>query len=183
MAESFTNVSTRKIGVTTSVNTATVGAAGFAITNCSTFNVSPGMLVDHSNFVKGTRVTVINTASNFGTSGEITVDTVSTNTETLENATIGFHTVSSVYTASEKTILVGGTLANNTNSQIEATVMLNQSGNDNINIIASAPIPAGSSLVISDAGKLVVGIGCTISVSTYSDNAVDSSFSFLKGVS
>ena len=61
--------------------------------------------------------------------------------------------------------------------------MLNQSGNDNIIIIASAPIPAGSSLVISDAGKLVVGIGSTISVSTNSDNAVDSSFSFLKGVS
>ena len=183
MAESFANASSRAVGVTSSVSTASIGAKATSITNISTFNVSPGMAVDHANFIGGTRVKAVSTPSNFGTSGVITVDQTSTNTSALTNQSVGFHTVSAIDTPTEKSILVGGTLSNNTNSQIRASVYLSQHGNDHINIISDAPIPEGSSLVISDAGKLVVGIGSTVSVSTNTDNALDVSLSFLRGVS
>ena len=78
--------------------------------------------------------------------------------------------------------MVGGTLSNNTSSQVNASVVLSQADNEHINVLHDVPIPAGSSLVLSDAGKLVVGIGSTIGVSVHSNSAVDASFSFLKGV-
>ena len=79
--------------------------------------------------------------------------------------------------------MVGGTLSNNTNSQIKATVTVDQNNNEHIAVIHDAPIPEGSSLVISDAGKMVVGVGSTVSVSTSADSSSDVVFSFLKGVS
>ena len=101
----------------------------------------------------------------------------------MGSQTVGFHTAVSVYTAAQKTILVGGTLSNNTNSQIKATVTVDQNNNEHIAVIHDAPIPEGSSLVISDAGKMVVGVGSTVSVSTSADSSSDVVFSFLKGVS
>jgi hypothetical protein len=183
MAESFANASSRAIGVTSSVTTASIGAQATTITNISTFNVNAGMLVDHPNFIGGTRVKSVDVASNFGTSGQITVDQTSSNTTALTSQIVGFHTVTSIDTPTEKSILVGGTLSNNTTGQVRASVILSQHNNEHINIIHDAPIPEGSSLVISDGGKLVVGIGSTISVSTNTDNALDVSLSFLRGVS
>ena len=183
MAESFANASSRAIGVTSSVTTASIGVQATTITNISTFNVSAGMLVDHPNFIGGTRVKSVDVASNFGTSGQITVDQTSSNTTALTGQIVGFHTVTSIDTPTEKSILVGGTLSNNTTGQVRASVILSQHNNEHINIIHDAPIPEGSSLVISDGGKLVVGIGSTISVSTNTDNALDVSLSFLRGVS
>ena len=92
MAESFANASSRAVGVTSSVSTASIGANATSITNISTFNVSPGMAVDHANFIGGTRVKAVSTPSNFGTSGVITVDQTSTNTSALTNQSVGFHT-------------------------------------------------------------------------------------------
>ena len=168
--------------MTSSVTTASIGVATGRITNISTFNVSVGSIVDTAHFIGGTRVLTVETASNFGTSGEVIVDSTSTNTTAATGQGVGFHTVSSVYTATEKSILVGGTLSNNTSSQVNASVVLSQAGNEHINVLHDVPIPAGSSLVLSDAGKLVVGIGSTVGVSVDSDSAVDASFSFLKGV-
>ena len=183
MAESFSNSSSRAVGVTSSVSTASIAANATGITNISTFNVNVGMVVDHPNFIGGTRVTAVSTPSNFGTSGVIVVDQTSSNTSALTNQSVGFHTVTAINTAATKSILVGGTLSNNTNSQIRASVYLHQASNEHINIIHDAPIPEGSSLVISDAGKIVVGVGSTLAVSTNTDNALDVSLSLLSGVS
>lgn len=183
MAESFANKAQRRIGVTSSVLTASIGVATNRITNMSTFNVNAGAIVDTAYFVGGTRVLSVVYPSNFGTSGEVIVDSTSTNASAVTNQQIGFHTVTAVETAAEKSILVAGTLANNTNNQVKVSVILSQEDNEHINIIHDAPIPAGSSLVLSDAGKIVVGVGSTVSVAVNADQAVDVSFSFLRGVS
>ena len=96
MAESFSNESQRRIGVTSSVTTASIGVATDRITNISTFNVSVGSIVDTAHFIGGTRVLTVETASNFGTSGEVIVDSTSTNTTAATGQGVGFHTVSSV---------------------------------------------------------------------------------------
>ena len=183
MPESFANKAQRRIGVTTSVTTASIGLATDRITNISTFNVAVGALVDTAYFIGGTRVTAINVASNFGIGGSITVDSTSTNVSSATTQAVGFHSVTTLDTATEKSILVAGTLANNTSGSVKASVILSQEDNEHINIIHDAPIPAGSSLVLSDAGKLVVGVGSTVSVAVNGDQALDVSFSFLRGVS
>lgn len=183
MPESFANKAQRRIGVTSSVFTASIGAGSNTITNISTFNVNPGAIVDTAYFIGGTRVLSVDTPSNFGTSGVITVDSTSTNVSAATTQSVGFHSVTTLDTATEKSILVAGTLANNTNGQVKASVILSQQDNEHINIIHDAPIPAGSSLVLSDAGKLVVGVGSTVSIAVDGDQALDVSFSFLRGVS
>ena len=45
MAESFANKSQRRVGVTTTVRTASIGLATDRITNISTFNVAVGAVV------------------------------------------------------------------------------------------------------------------------------------------
>ncbi len=182
MAESFANKSVRRVGVTTTVRTASIGLATDRITNISTFNVAVGALVDAAQFVGGTRVLTIETASNFGTSGEVIVDSTSTNVSAALTQTVGFHSMTAIDTPTEKTILVAGTLANNTVDQVTASVVLEQHNNESINIVHDVPIPAVSSLVLSDAGKLVVGIGSTLSVAVNSNSGVDVSFSLLRGV-
>lgn len=182
MPESFANKSVRRVGVTTTVYTASIGVATNRITNISTYNVAVGALVDSQFFVGGTRVTTINTASNFGTSGVVSVDSTSTNVAAAITQTVGFNSITSIDTPTEKSILVAGTLANNTTSQLRASLILSQHNNEHVNIIHDAPIPEGSSLVISDAGKLVVGIGSTLSVAVNGNQAVDVSFSFLRGI-
>lgn len=182
MAESFANKSVRRVGVTSTVYTASIGVATNRITNISTYNVAEGALVDSQWFIGGTRVKTINIASNFGTSGDITVDSTSTNVSAATTQTVGFNSVTAIDTPTEKTILVAGTFANNTNSQLKASLILSQANNEHINIVHNVPIPEGSSLVISDAGKLVVGIGSTLSVAVNGNEAVDVSFSFLRGV-
>ena len=182
MAESFTNKSIRRVGVTTSVTTASIGVATDRITNISTWNTAVGALVDAVQFVGGTRVKTIDTASNFGTSGVVIVDSTSTNVAAATTQTVGFHSVTSLYTAAEKTILIGGTFANNTNSQVKASLVLSQEDNQHVNIVHDVPVPEGSSLVISEAGKIVVGIGSTLSAAVNADMGCDVVFSFLKGV-
>ena len=182
MAESFANKSQRRVGVTSSVITGVIGVATDRITNISTFNVAVGAVVDATNFIGGTRVTAVNVASNFGIGGSITVDSTSLNASAATTQTVGFHSVTAIDTPTEKTILVAGTLANNTTTQRKASVILSQHDNEHINIVHEVPIPAGSSLVLSDAGKLVVGIGSTLSVAVDGDAAVDVAFSFLRGV-
>jgi hypothetical protein len=182
MAESFANKSVRRVGVTTTVYTASIGVATDRITNISTYNVAVGALVDNPFFIGGTRVTTINTASNFGTGGIVTVDSTSSNVSAATTQTVGFNSVTAIDTPTEKTIVVAGTFANNTDSQLRASLILSQANNEHVNIVHNVPIPEGSSLVISDAGKVVVGVGSTLSVAVNGNEAVDVSFSFLRGV-
>jgi hypothetical protein len=182
MAESFANKSQRRVGVTTTVYTASVGLSTNRITNISTYNVATGALVDSPWFIGGTRVLSVDVASNFGTSGEVTVDSRSTNVSAATTQTVGFNSVTAIDTPTEKTILVAGTFANNTNSQLRASLILSQHNNEHINIVHDVPIPEGSTLILSDAGKLVVGIGSTLSVAVNGNEAIDVSFSFLRGV-
>lgn len=183
MAESFANKSLRRVGVTSSVHTASIAAASDRITNISTFNVAVGALVDATQFIGGTRVLEIVSASNFGTSGEVRVDSTSSNVSTATVQTVGFNSVTAIDTATDKSILIGGTLANNTDNQLKVSVILSQQDNEHINVIHDVPIPAGSSLVLSDAGKLVVGIGSTLSIAVNADQGIDASISLLRGVS
>jgi hypothetical protein len=183
MPESFANKSQRRVGVTSSVHTASIAAASDRITNISTFNVNVGALVDATQFIGGTRVLQVVSASNFGTGGEVRVDSTSSNVSAATTQTVGFNSVTAIDTPSEKSILVAGTLANNTPDQLKASVILSQHNNEHINVVHDVPIPAGSSLVLSDAGKLVVGIGSTVSVSVNTNSGVDVALSFLRGVS
>ena len=183
MPESFANKSQRRVGVTTTVRTASIGVATDRITNISTFNVNPGALVDANQFIGGTRVIAVNVASNFGVGGSITVDATSNNVAAATTQTVGFNSVTAIDTATDKSILIGGTLANNTDNQLKVSVILSQQDNEHINVIHDVPIPAGSSLVLSDAGKLVVGIGSTLSIAVNADQGIDASISLLRGVS
>lgn len=183
MAESFANKSLRRVGVTSSVHTASIGVATDRITNISTFNVAVGALVDSNSFIGGTRVLAVNVASNFGIGGSVTVDSNSNNVSAATTQTVGFNSVTAIDTPSDKSILIGGTLANNTSSQLKASIILSQQNNEHINVIHDVPIPAGSSLVLSDAGKLVVGVGSTLSLAVNANQGVDVSISLLRGVS
>ena len=183
MAESFANKSQRRVGVTTTVRTASIGVATDRITNISTFNVNPGALVDANQFIGGTRVLQVVSASNFGTGGEVRVDSTSSNVSAATTQTVGFNSVTAIDPPSDKSILIGGTLANNTSSQLKASIILSQQNNEHINVIHDVPIPAGSSLVLSDAGKLVVGVGSTLSLAVNANQGVDVSISLLRGVS
>ena len=49
-------------------------------------------------------------------------------------------------------------------------------------LLADIPVPNGSSVVISDAGKTVLGAGDTVRVFSNTNNSLDVNFSFLTGV-
>ena len=83
--------------------------------------------------------------------GQVTVDRTSTNGATATSQTVKFMTPTTLYTSSgQKTILIGGTFANNTNNQVGLTVEVTDTscfwcyGE----IISKIPVPAGSSFVI-----------------------------------
>ena len=136
-------------------------------------------LVDNSNFIAGTKVHSI-----VGT--KVYVDRASTNTAAVTGAVVNFLGVTTAYTSPSavKSILIGGTFANNTTSQVNLTVeVFDQSGDKTVGIAHKIPVPTGSSFVISDAGKtLLEGLD---EVRVYSDTAgaIDVNLSILTGVS
>ena len=152
MAESFSNKVGRAVGV---VNTATGGSIGITtnlITGISTTGVVVGDIVDTGNYIAGTKVSSIGVSS-------VTVDRDSTNTASATSQTVKFMQPQVLYTspASTKTILIGGTFANNTNGQVALTVLvLDQSTGVQVSIASKIPVPAGSSFVISDTGKTLL---------------------------
>ena len=179
MAESFSNKLARAVGT---VNSSAAGAIGITtnkITGISTSGVAVGDLVDNQNYIAGT------TVSSIGVS-QVVVDRDSTNTSSTTNQSVKFLTPTTIYTSpgGTKTILIGGTFANNTNGQVELTVqVLDQSAGVTVAIASKIPVPAGSSFVISDTGKtLLEGLD---EVRVYCDtaNAIDVNLSILKGVS
>lgn len=177
MAETFTNALGRAVGVVTSTTTAAIGANATLITGISTNGIGIGDLVDNSNFVGGTKVASIG-------SGQVTADRASTNASSVSSQIINFVGLTTVYSspAATKSILIGGTLSNNTGNQVAATVQIS-SGSTSYNLLYKVPVPAGSSVVISDAGKTLLQANDEIRVGAGTSNSLDVSLSILQGIS
>ena len=153
-----------------------IGITSTTITGISTGAVSVGNLVDNANFIGGTKVTVIGAS-------QVTVDTTSTNTASTSSQTVNFLGLTTAFASTgQKSILIGGTLSNNTTNQVAATVQIS-SGSTSYNLLYKVPVPAGSSVVISDAGKTLLLSADEIRVASSVASSLDVSLSILQGVS
>ena len=181
MAEAFSNSLTRAVGIVSSVTGGAIGIGTNLITGITTVGIATGYIVDNTNYILGTRVT------GYGkNTGEVVVDRDSTNTASASSQALTFLGLTSAYTSAggTKAILIGGTFANNTNSQVEVTVHVYDNSATKIGALASrVPIPNGSSFVISDAGKTVLESLDAIRVYCDTANALDVNLGILKGVS
>jgi hypothetical protein len=178
MAEAFSNKLVRAAGIVTTSSAGSIGALGTTITGISTAGVSVSDLVDNSNFIAGSKVQVIGV-------GQVTVNRASTNTAAATAQNVKFLAPTEAYAspAGIKSILIGGTFANNTNSQVNLTVGISDNSSGVEAAIASKiPVPAGSSFVISDAGKTVLEGDDKVKVYCDVDNALDVNLSILTGV-
>jgi len=178
MAESFSNKVGRAIGIVTSSTGASVGVTTNLITGISTAGVSVGDLVDTGNYLAGTKVSSIG-------SGQVVVDRDSTNSASAASQIVKFMTPTVLYTSPSgvKTILIGGTFANNTNGQVGLTVeLLDNSTGIAVAVASKIPVPAGSSFVISDTGKTLLESLDAIKVYCDTANAIDANISILTGV-
>lgn len=183
MAEQFSNALIRAAGIVTSYSGSTIGAAGTTITVTANTGIGVSDLIDNQNFIAGTRVAQID-----GTT--IYSDRNSTNGASATSQVVRFLGPTTAYTspAATKTILVGGTFANNTNNNINVTVELLDSSvgvtsTGSVAIASKIPVPAGSSFVISDTGKTVLESKDEVRVYCDTADAVDVSLSVLTGVS
>ena len=179
MAESFINSVTRAVGVVTSSSAGSVGVQTNLITGITTTNVTVGDLIQNSNYIAGTKVaSVVSTSS-------VTADRDSTNTTAASSQTVKFLGLTTAYTsaASTKSIIIGGTFANNTDSEVELTVHLyDNSATTTPAVVSRIPVPNGSSFVISDTGKIVMESLDAIRVYCDTANAIDVQLGILKGV-
>ena len=178
MAEAFSNKVTRAAGIVSTSSEGAVGILTNLITGISTVDVAVNDLVDNGQFILGTKVSAIGVAS-------VTCDRDSTNTAAVSNQSVKFLGPTTAYTStSTKSILVGGTFANNTGSSVNLTVQLyDNSVTTEVGIAAKIPVPNGSSFVISDAGKTVMEASDEIRIYCDSENAIDATLSILTGVS
>ena len=179
MAEAFSNSLTRAVGVVTTYSGSSVGIASTAITVTAATGIGVSDLVDNANFIAGTRVHSI-----VGT--KVYVDRASTNTASAASQIVNFLGVTTAYTSASgtKSILIGGTFANNTTSQVNLTVeIFDQSSDSTVGIAQKIPVPSGSSFVISDAGKSVLESLDEVRVYTDTAGAIDVNLSILTGVS
>ena len=136
-------------------------------------------LVDNGNFIAGTRVHSISGTTIF-------VDRASTNTAAASNQTVRFLGPTTAYTspAATKSILIGGTFANNTNNSVNLTLeTLDASTGITVAIASKIPVPAGSSFVISDTGKTLLEATDELRIYCDTTSAIDASLSILTGVS
>ena len=178
MAEAFSNKLARAVGTVNSSAAGSIGITTNKITGISTSGVAVGDLVDNQNYIAGT------TVSSIGVS-QVVVDRDSTNTSSTTNQSVKFLTQTTIYTSpgGTKTILIGGTFANNTNNQVSLTVSVSDNSTGITAAIASKiPVPAGSSFVISDTGKTLLEASDAIKVSCDTANAIDVNLSVLTGV-
>ena len=184
MAESFSNKLTRAAGADVISKTgASVAANTNAITVTDNSGLYIGQLVDNQHFIAGTKISNIS-----GTT--INTDTQSTNSAVAGSQIVNFLGVTTAFTASgsEKSILIGGTFANNTNNQVSLTVELFDHSNagtahSTVAIASKIPVPAGSSFVISDVGKTILEANDEIRIFCDVEKGIDASLSILTGVS
>ena len=178
MAEAFSNKVARAVGVVTTSTGGSIGITTNLITGISTGGVSVDDLVDTGNYIAGTKVSTIGV-------GQVVVDRDSVNTASATSQTVKFMQPQVLYTSptSTKTILIGGTFANNTNGQVGLTIMvLDQSTGVQVAIASKIPVPAGSSFVISDTGKTLLEGNDALKVACDTNGAVDANISILTGV-
>ena len=178
MAESFSNSLTRAAGIVTSWSGSSVAAASTAITVTANTGIGVSQLVDNTNFIAGTKVKQI-----AGTT--IYTDKASTNAATATNQVITFLGPTTAYTsaAATKSIIIGGTFANNTESSINLTVEVYDTSTQTASALASKiPVPNGSSFVISDTGKTLLEAEDQVRVYCDSTDGVDVNLSILTGV-
>ena len=178
MAEAFSNSLTRAAGIVTTSSSGSIGITTNLITGISTSLVSVGDLVDNGNFIAGTKVSSIG-------SGQVVADRDSTNTASTTSQVIRFLGVTTAYTSpsATKSILIGGTFANNTNNQVSLTVeTYDNSSGISVAIASKIPVPAGSSFVISDTGKTLLEGDDELRIYCDTANAIDANLSILTGV-
>ena len=178
MAEAFSNSLSRAAGIVTSHSGSTVAAGSTAITVTANTGIGVSDLIDNQHFIAGTKVHSID-----GTT--IYADRASTNTASATSQVVKFLGPTTSYTspAATKSILIGGTFANNTNSSVNLTVeSYDQSAGVGVAIASKIPVPAGSSFVISDTGKTLLEANDELRVYCDTANAVDVSLSILTGV-
>ena len=178
MAEAFSNSVTRAAGIVSTSSSGAVGILTNLITVISTVDVAVNDLVDNTNFILGTKVSAIGVAS-------VTCDRDSTNTSATSNQSVNFLGPTTAYTSTgTKSILVGGTFANNTGNSVNLTVQIyDNSATSEVGLAANIPVPNGSSFVITDTGKTVLESSDQIRIYCDTANAIDATLSLLTGVS
>ena len=178
MAEAFSNSVTRAAGIVSTSSSGAVGILTNLITGISTVDVAVNDLVDNTNFILGTKVSAIGVAS-------VTCDRDSTNTSATSNQSVNFLGPTTAYTSTgTKSILVGGTFANNTGNSVNLTVQIyDNSASSEVGLAANIPVPNGSSFVITDTGKTVLESSDQIRIYCDTANAIDATLSLLTGVS
>ena len=179
MAEAFSNSITKTVGVVTTYTGSTIGAASTSMTVTAATGIGVSDLVINQNYCGGTKVTQIE-----GTT--IYTDIASTNEAGATSQTVKFLGITTVYTsaAATKSIVIGGTLTNNENGAIKVFVETRDaSAGVDANLVYNAPVPEGSSMIISDAGKTVLEATDELRVYCDTKNGVDVNFSILSGVS
>ena len=179
MAEAFSNKVARAAGIVTSMTGGAIGITTNLITGISTTSVAVNDLVDNGNFILGTKV------SSVGAS-QVVCDRDSTNTAAATSQNVKFLGPTTAYASasSTKSILVGGTFANNTGNSVNLTVQVwDNSVSTEVALAGKIPVPNGSSFVISDTGKTVLEGDDEIRIYCDSNNAIDATLSILTGVS
>ena len=159
MAESFSNALKRAVGITSTTSASVHFAATTNVVGgMNTTGITTGNLLVNQHFRQGAKITGFSTAS-----GYVTVDRSSTNTSAVTGQIMSFLGVTTAYTSSatDKSILIGGTFANLTESSIQVSVEVYDNSaagtaNSTSLLASDIPIPAGSSFVISEAGITVI---------------------------
>ena len=177
MAEVFVNALAKSAGIVTTSPNASLGFTTTTISGISTTNLGVGYLVNNQHFRGGTKVVSIDSTST------CTVDKASTNTQAVSSQNVKFMGPTAAYTspASTKSILIGGTFSNLTTNNVNITVEI-VTGVTSTTIANDIPVPTGSSFVISDAGKTVMGGGDVINLYVDTENAIDGTLGILQGV-
>ena len=187
MAEAFSNTVARAAGIVTSYSGSTVSAGSTAITVTAITGIGASFLVDNQNFIAGTKV--VQTLPVSGGVGTVFTDRNSTNATSATSQTVRFLGPTTAYTspAATKSILIGGTFANNTNNNVNLTVEIYDSSvgvtsTGSVAVASKIPVPSGSSFVISDTGKTLLETGDELKVYCDVSDAIDVSLSILTGV-
>ena len=187
MAEAFSNTVARAAGIVTSYSGSTVAAGSTAITVTAITGIGASFLVDNQNFIAGTKV--VQTLPVSGGVGTVFTDRNSTNATSATSQTVRFLGPTTAYTspAATKSILIGGTFANNTNNNVNLTVEIYDSSvgvtsTGSVAIASKIPVPSGSSFVISDTGKTLLEAGDELKIYCDTADAIDVSLSILTGV-
>ena len=121
MAEAFSNKVARAAGIVTSYSGSTVAAGSTAITVTALTGISVSFLVDNQHFIAGTKV--VSTSAVSGGVGTVFTDRNSTNTSSASSQTVRFLGPTTAYTSSStKSVIIGGTFANNTSNSVNLSV-------------------------------------------------------------